>query len=187
MATAKQEESARQGIEQFLPLGILKDAANLVHRLREGEAFPRYVRKRVRLVVPMGALFLSTSIASAAATVVFLAGTSSLILLPALLLMPFVLLGSLFVQGYVFFSWLENRALARVYGKRARPAQGPVAVWLRKTLRADLGQWPPVPWLLAALCLFLPLAMLLSVATKAAFVLLALHGLAPILYARLDR
>ena len=187
MAAAKREASARHGIGQVLPLGALKDALNLAHRLREGETFSRYVRKRLRLVVPMGVLHVLTSIACASAIVVFLGGTQSLVLFLALLLMPFVLIGSLFVQAYVFFSWLEDRALLRAYGKRTRPAELPMARWMRKTLRADMGKLPPVPWGMAIAFVLVPMAMLAAVAAKAALALIALHVLGPVLYGRLDR
>ena len=187
MVSAKREASLQRGIEQFLPLATLKEAVNLLHRLQEGEAFPRYVRRRIHLVSTLGLLYLATSIACTGATVVFLAGSHSLILLPALLLVPFVFLGSLFVQGYVFLSWLENRALLRTYGQRVRPAENRVARWLRKTLRADLGKLPEMPWGMTAVFLLAPVAMLAAVALKSALILIALHVLAPVLYARHDR
>jgi hypothetical protein len=118
--------------------------------------------------------------------VVFLAGTRFWLGLPALLLSPFVLVGSFGVQLYVFFSWLEGRALALALGRR-KPAQGRAAAWLSKNLRADLGAAPPVPWLLAAIFLLAPLVALTLVSAKAAAGLIALHLAAPVFYARYDR
>ena len=63
--------------------------------------------------------------------------------------------------------WIKSRALARAHARRSEPA--------------------PVPWGLAAIFLFGPLAMLAMVAVKLALVLIALQILAPMIYARLDR
>jgi hypothetical protein len=46
---------------------------------------------------------------------------------------------------------------------------------------------PAVPWALALLFLVLPFAMLASVVPKLAWTLIALHILAPVVFARLDR
>lgn len=181
------EQSAQHWIAQFLALGVLKDAQNLAHRFQEGEVFRLYVLRRMRLVIPVGLLILLTSIACAAATVVFLGGARPLLVLLAILLVPFILIGSLFVQVYVFFSWLESRALAGTHARRTEPAQGSLTARLTRNLRADMGSFPPVPWGLAAIFLLAPLAMLALVAAKLALALIVLLVLAPILYARLDR
>ena len=78
-----------------------------------------------------------------------------------------MLLGSFFVQAYVFAFWLENRALAQALHHKPAAA-GPIAARLRKA-GIDLGALPPVPWVLAALFLFLPLAMLVIVSPGSAF------------------
>jgi hypothetical protein len=173
---------------QYLPVETLKEARNLASRFQEGEAFRLYVLRRILLVIPAGLLCLLISVACAVASVVFLAqARSSLLALLAVVLAPFILIGSLLVQIYVFFSWLENRALARTYGHRTKPAPGTIAAWLWKKLRVDLGKAPPVPWAMAAMFLFAPLTMLALVALKVALILIALATLAPLLYARFDR
>lgn len=164
----------------------LKNAQNLLQRYQQGAGFQGYVRERIPLIVPAVLLMLLTSVIFAAATVVFLAGTRFWLGLPALILSPFILIGSLGVQLLVFFSWLEGRALALALGHRAA-AQGPIAAWLSKNLRAEMGALPSVPWGLVAIFLPVPLAMLMSVSAKAGFALIVLHVLAPILYARFDR
>jgi len=93
---------------------------------------------------------------------------------------------SLFVLFFVFFSWIEGRALAQALGHRAGPPPGPIARWLRKKLRADLGAMPPVPWLPAALLVFLPFALLLAGAPLAGIAMLLIAVAMPIVYARLD-
>lgn len=152
----------------------LKDARDLAVRFQEAQGLRHYVRSRMPLVIPAGLVFLLISIACAAATVIFLAERHALLALPGLLLAPLVLVGSLFVQAYVFFSWLEGRALARALGRRSK---API----------DLGELPPVPWGVAALFLFAPLAILAVVAMEAAMVLIVLATLTLLLFARFDR
>lgn len=184
MATANHDQSARQKVERHL-LGVLNEALNLVQRFQEGEGFRAYVLGRLSLVVPIGLLMILTSLACTAATVLYLGGTRPLFVLLAILLVPFVLVGSLFVQAYAFFSWLESRALARALHRKPRP--GPLAAWLMRKLGVDMGSLPPVPWALAAIFLVLPLAMLVMLAPKLGLLLILLQVLAPIVFARFDR
>ena len=165
----------------------LKDALNLANRFQQGELFRKYVVERMWLVVPAAFLMLATSLALAFGIVMFVGGTRPLMVLLSLLLAPLVLVGSLFVQGYVFLSWLEGRALAKSLGRRARKARGRVAAWIQKHLDADLGTLPPVPWLLAAIFLGLPLLSLLMAAPMLAIAVIVLQVLAPVAFARLDR
>lgn len=172
-------------IAQSFLLNPLNDGMSLVRRYQEGQGFRGYVKERMALLVPVGLLMAVTSIGLAAGTVLFLGGTRSALVLLAILLVPFVLLGSFFVQAYMFASWLENRALAKALHHSPR-APGAIARRLRKA-GIDMGAMPPVPWVLAALFLVLPLAMLLSVVPKLALALIALQILAPFAFARLDR
>jgi hypothetical protein len=138
-------------------------------------------------VVPAAFLMLGTSLALAFGIVMFVGGTRPLMVLLSLLIAPPVLVGSLFVQGYVFLSWLEGRALAKSLGRRARKAHGRVAALIQKHLDADLGTLPPVPWLLTAIFVALPLFLLLMAAPALAFAVIVLQALAPVAFARLDR
>lgn len=146
---------------------VLNDAVNLAHRVKESAVLRNYLVKRLRLVVPLALLAFATSIACTAATVLYIAGARSFLLLLALFLIPVVLLGSLFVQMYVGLSWLEGRALAKAYPGHARQAL-------------------PVPWLLAALALGVPLVFFVLLSPKFALPLIGLLIAAPVVYARLD-
>lgn len=148
---------------------VLSDALNLAHRLKEGAVFRNYLARRLGLVVPLALLALATSIACTAATVLYIGGTHSLLLLLAFFLIPVVLFGSLFVQAYVLLSWLEGRALAKAYPQRMR--------------RPPL---PAVPWLLAGLALGAPLFFFVLLAPELALPLIGLLIAAPVVYARLD-
>jgi hypothetical protein len=187
MASQDREDPVQELIRHYLPTETLSEARNLVHRFQEGAAFKLYVVRRMWLVIPAGLVILLVGLACAAATVLFLAGGSAWLALPAFLLAPFILIGSLFVQLYVFFSWLESRALAQAFRRRTKPAQGALARWLAKRTGADMGTFPPVPWILAAVVLVAPLAMLALAAPKAALLLIPLALLTPILYALFDR
>ena len=184
MAAANRHRSAQQKVEQHL-LGVANDALSLVRRFQEAPGFRAYVLERLAFVVPIGVLMALTSIGCAAATVLYLGGTRPLLVLLAILLVPFVLLGSLFVQAYVFFSWLESRALAQALPRKSR--RGPVSAWMVRKLGVDMGSLPQVPWVLAVIFLLLPLAMLVAVAPKFGLGLVVLLVLAPIVFARFDR
>lgn len=187
MATPNRKDSPQHWIVRILPIETLLEAQKLAKRYEEVDGFRLYVQERKRLVIPAVLLFVLISIACAAGTVVFIAGAYSLLALPALLLAPVILVGSLFVQVYVFFYWLENRALAQALGHRPKAAQGLLAVWLRKKFGVDMGAPPPVPWILATVVLFAPLAMLAYFALKAALVLIFVAILIPFVFSWLDR
>ena len=167
--------------------GPMQEAMNLVQRYQQGELFRRYVTQRMWLVAPAALLIIATSLALAFGIVMFVGGTRPLTVLLSLLLAPFVLAGSLFVQGYVFLSWLEGRSLANSLGHSLVKGRGKLSAWIEKQLDADLGAMPPVPWLLALVFLLLPLVALVLAAPKLAIAVIALQILAPIAFARLDR
>ena len=187
MSTPNRKNAAQHWIVRFLPLATLKEAEKLAQRFQDVEGFRFYVLERRMLVIPAVLVIVLISIACAAGTVVFLAGAHGLLTLLALVLAPVILVGSLFVQMYVFFFWLENRALARALGHRAKATQGMLAAWLSRKFDVDMGTPPPVPWILATVVLFAPLAMLAYFAFNVAIVLIVLAILAPIVYARFDR
>jgi hypothetical protein len=170
---------------QAVFLQPVNDAAGLVRRYQQGHGFRTYVKDRMPLLVPVGLLMVLTSVACAAGTVLYLGGTTSLLVLLALLLVPIVLGGSFLVQVLVFASWLESRALARALHRSPRPG-GPITMHLRKA-GMDMGTMPPVPWVLAVLFVALPFMMLFQVAPLFATLLLLLHIGAPFAVARFDR
>ena len=175
----------QRGVGQQL-LGPLEDAMSLASRYRDVDAFRDYIGQRAHLVIPALVLIVVTAFACGMAPVMALVGVRVVSALAGLLLAPVMLIGSLFVLGLVFFSWLEERSLVRSLGRRR--AREPKAMrWIRKKLGADLGRPPRVPWLLAAVFVALPFAMLLNLVPVIAAILLALLVAAPVAYARLDR
>lgn len=169
-----------------LLLGPLEDAMSLARRYREVDEFHDYVAGRARLVIPVLALIGVTALACGMAPIMALVGTSAVSALAGMLLTPVMLLGSLLVLGLVFFSWLEERSLARSLGHRTRRERKAMR-WMRKKLGVDLGRPPRVPWLYAAAFLAAPFAMLLDAVPAFAAILLALLAAAPLAFARLDR
>jgi hypothetical protein len=153
-------------------MDILHEAPSLLQRYKHGDAFRHYVQERLPLVVAALIVFLTVGTASTAAMVVYFGGTSGLVVLACLVLAPFVLIGSLVTQTFVFFSWLERRAIDRVSGRR--PC----------TIQEHL---PEVPWTLAAVFLALPFFVLALVSIKMAATLLVLALLTPFAYQLLDR
>jgi hypothetical protein len=103
-----------------------------------------------------------------------------------LLLAPFVLIGNLLVQAYLFFGWLENRAIAKGLKHGLEP-EGRLGRWLRINLGAEVGKFPPVPWVFAAAFILLPLLLTSAAAPKLAAALVAAYAAAIVLFARFDR
>lgn len=162
-------------IAQYLPLEkTFRDAWKLVERFQHAEGFRRYLSRRAAFVVPAFALFVLVSIACAAALVILFAERHAMLALPGMVLAPFVLLGSFFVETFVFLSWLEGRALAQALGRRSKG-------------QFDFGALPRVPWALAVLFLGLPLLALAAVSVTAALVLILLAVLITTAIARFDR
>jgi hypothetical protein len=172
-------------IAQALFLDPFNEGMNLVRRYQDGQGFRSYVKERAALLAPIGLLILFTSIAFAGALVMYLGGTRSFLVLLSMIIAPFVLVGALLVQAYVFVSWLEARALAHALHRKPHPT-GPLSAMLVKH-GIDMGSMPPVPWLLAGVFIVLPLVMLWLVSPKLALALVVLHIAAPIVFARLDK
>jgi hypothetical protein len=108
-------------------MGFFTDAANLYARYKQSEVLRRHVDKRVAIVIAVAAVLLLASASISVGTALYLGGRSTAMVLAGLVAAPFVLLGSLAVQLYVFFSWLEARALAEIARPRAKMAPIPIA------------------------------------------------------------
>jgi hypothetical protein len=162
-------------IAQTLLLDPLNEATSLFRRYQGAPGLRGYIQDRMRYLAPIGALMVLISLACTAATVLYLGGTRSVLVLLAMLIAPFVLFGSLFVQVYVFGSWLEGRAFERTLQRR------------RPVTPLDMGRMPSVPWVFAGLFLVAPLAMLVSVMPALGVLLILLLAAAPVAFARLDR
>ena len=162
-------------------MDILTEVRNLVQRYQKGDAFRQYVQARLALILPLLALFLGLSIALGLGLFAVM-GTSGFGVFLAMVLVPFVLLGSFALQAFVFFSWLELRALEPMLAHKHAPVR---RTWVSK-LRTRLGKPPPIPWIAAAVLLLIPFVLLALASLKAASLVLAAAVLTPVVYALLD-
>ncbi len=183
-----QTEREEDPVEAVHPLLVpLLQARDLYLRFRDGERFRRYVLDRLPLVIPAVVVVFLIGSGCALATILLISGLSTWLLLFGFILAPFVCVGSIAVQLFVLFSWLENRAIPSAHGEGAQPAQGPIAAWASSKLGVNLGEPPPLPWVFAAIFVLAPLAVLLIASTTTAIILIGLGILTPLLYALLDR
>jgi hypothetical protein len=153
-------------------MDVLTEARNLAARYAKGEGFRRYVRHRAALVLPTLALFVGISVALGLGLFGVM-GTHQFGVLLAMVLLPFVLFGSFALQAFVFFAWLELRALA--------PMPPPEA-----SLRQRLGKPPPIPWISCAILVLIPFLLLALASLKAASLVLMLALLVPLVYTILE-
>ncbi len=148
-------------------MDLLNEAINLVRRYEKGDAFRGHVRDRLNLVVPVVVLCAVVSLCLGLGLLGTIdhAGFGAFLAIAAL---PIVLIGSALLQLYLFFSWLELRAL--------RPMLA----------RGSLGKAPPIPWIPVALLLVLPFVLLALASLKTAAVVLLLAIATPFAYAHFD-
>jgi hypothetical protein len=146
---------------------FLTDAQNLIGRLKDGDALRKHLSDRLAMVIAVAAVLLLASASITVGTVLYLGGKSSALVLLGMISAPFMLLGSLLVQLYVLFSWLEERALAPVAGRKPR--------------------LPPIPIAPAVVFVLLPFIGLALLTWKAALGLLFIVALTMAGYVLLDR
>ena len=151
-----------------IPTESLVEAWNLVQRFQKSASFRDYVLDRPQLVIPAGIVFLALATAAVAATVFLLARGA--FVLPAFVLAPFLLAGTYAVSAYLFFLWLETRALRKALG------HGPAGPAL-----------PPLPWGYIAVFLALPVFVLVVTWWMLALFLLILAVATPFAFAHFDR
>lgn len=164
---------------------IVEDALALAARYRNVDALRRHAVQRKPLLQGASAVLVLLGLACGAGVFVFFAGSGGWVALPAMMLSPIVALGALFVLFYVFFSWVEARALAKALGHRTARAWA-LETWLRRKARIDLLARPAVPWIPAALLVALPVALLVAAAPAAGIALILIAITGPLAYARLD-
>ena len=164
-------------------MDIFNEALNLVRRYEKGDAFRNHVRERMNLVVPVIVLCAVISLALCIGVMAQMdhGGLRALI---AVVVLPIVLIGSALLQIYLFFSWLELRALQPMLHHGPAPSAEPV--WLVR-LRSRLGKAPPIPWISVGVLLGLPLLLLASASLKMAVLVIVLAVAIPVAYAHLDR
>jgi hypothetical protein len=164
-------------------MDIFNEALNLVRRYEKGDAFRNHVSDRLNLVAPALAAcgVISLALSTGVMAQMDHGGLRALLAVVAL---PIILIGSALLQVYIFFSWLELRALRPMLSHDAPSAGG--APWLAQ-FRSRLGQPPPMPWISIAVLLVLPLVLLATASPKITVLVVVLAIAIPIVYAQLDR
>jgi hypothetical protein len=165
---------------------LFSNALALAVRCRDSEGLRTYLQERQALILAAGAVMLLMGFACAAGVATFLAGLRTWMTLPALVLGSLFLLASVLVQVYVFFSWLEGRALAKALGHRTGPAPGPAVQWIDRTFGTDVGPAPAIPWPLVGTVVFLPVLLLALTAPVGAIVIALIGSAVPVVFARLE-
>src|SRR3954469_13886349 len=127
---------------------FLNELQNLMARYKAGDAFRQHVDKRLPLIIAMLAVCVPATPRLTVGTILFLGGKRPILIVLGLIATPFLLVGSLLVQLFVFFSWLEERAIAGIAGRAAKR--------------------PPIPAVPAAIFLAVPFIALALLAPKAA-------------------
>ena len=166
-------------------MDIFSEVPNLMRRYREGKAFRHYVEDRTALVFPAILVFFAFSLATTAGTIVFVGGTHGFLTLLAMMVAPFILVGSMTVLLFVFFSWLETRAML-VAQRRPLPRFGKLQFSLT-AVRSLIRSVPPVPWLFAGLFVLAPFLLVFLLSAKTAVLLLVAAILTPVLFSVFDR
>jgi hypothetical protein len=171
---------------QLSPRNVLRDARDFALKLQRDEVFRDYLAARIRRIVPVVFIFVLVSTVCAIGIMVY-----SVRMMPppvplwvracALLLGAGVWLGGVVAQVYIFFIWLEERA-----AKQNRRAQG-VRVAVPRGVLAYLKYSRALPpWILVALCVVAPLAILAVNAPLTALLLACVAVLTPLLFKTLD-
>jgi len=147
---------------------FLDDVRNLIARVQNGEAFTRYLAGRKERIALLVALCVTLSIGCTSGVILFVLGMRPILVLLAVLAVPFVLLGSLALLLYALFSWLENVALVAAlhHGKPALPQ---------------------LPWALVAAFVGVPFMLLLVRAPLIGILLGAMAAAGPLLYLHFER
>ena len=182
-----QPNSVLNRLAQAVFLETLHDALDLLSRFHHVDSFNAYVHERMLFILPAILLQFLTAIGCVMGIFTLLPEMHWSLTLPILLSMPFILAGSVLVQIYVFFCWIEGRSLERALGKHRPGKRGPFASMIRRRLKLDIGPAPRMPWLLVTLFVIAPLVSLAYAWLPAAAAIIGLAILMPFVYAVFDR
>lgn len=173
-------------LSQLRPHSLVRDGRDLLVKFQQDDVFRSYIAYRIRAVVPVVFVFVLVSTVCAVGimfeaarwvsppTPLWLRGL-------AFLLGAAVWVGGILAQLYLFLLWLEGRA-----ARLNRSSQG-MEVVLPGGLLAYLKYSRALaPWILAAVCVALPLAVFAASAPIAALLLASLGILAPLVFKKLD-
>ena len=174
-------------LSHFIPRDVLREAHELAHSFQHEEAFRDYVMGRIWLVIPVAFVFVLVSTICAVGAMLFLLRSAAPPVAlwlrgTVLLLGAGIWLGGIVTQLYVFFAWLETRALDR---HRPAPPRAPSASRARPAPAKPNRSW--IPWLFVALFVGVPVGLLAVHSPVVAIVLIGAGILAPTVYKHFDR
>ena len=188
MKKSQRELRAAAGdlLGQLWPPSVLRDTRNFLLKFQRDEVFREYLAARIWAVLGMLLLFFLISTVCA---IDIMFNSVRLIRLPvpvwyrgfALLLGAAVWVGGMVAQIYVFLIWLEERAAQKSRRERGIRVALPAGVLAYLKYSRALP-----PWILVALCVVVPLAILAGHAPLIAVLLVALGILAPVLFKKFD-
>ena len=172
-------------LDQLRPRRALRDALDFALKFQRDEVFRDYVLSRIWAVLPVVLVFF---LVSTICSIDVMFRTARLSYDPPLWLRFFALLLGAAVwlcgvvgQLYVFLIWLEERAAQRDRSERGKRVQVPAGFLAYLKYSRALP-----PWILILICVVLPLANMARGAPLAAFILLLLVALAPVLFKKFD-
>jgi hypothetical protein len=173
-------------LSQLRPRNVLRDTRDLALKFQRDDVFRDYVVARMWVVIPVIFVFILVSTVCAIG-IMFNAARWVSPPVPlwfrgvVLFLGAAVWLGGVVAQVYLFLLWLEERA-----AQRNRSARG-IEVALPTGFLAYLKYSRALPpWILVAICVVVPLAILAVNAPVAALLLVSIAILAPLLFKKLD-
>ena len=173
-------------LDQLRPRRALRDARDFALKFQHDDVFREYVLSRIWTVLPVLLVFVLVSTVCAIG-IMFNAARWISPPVPvwyrgfALLLGAAVWLGGVVAQLYLFLIWLEERA-----AQKSRSARG-IQVTVPAGVLAYLKYSRALPpWILVALCVAVPMAILAYYSPLAAFLLVSVAVLAPVIFKKLD-
>jgi hypothetical protein len=173
-------------LSQLRPRSLVRDGRDLMVKFQKDDVFRSYVAYRAWALIAVMLVFILVSTVLSV-TVMFDVARWAPAPAPlwlralALLISAAVWVGGIVAQAYLFVLWLEGKA-----ARLDRSSRGMIVAVPKGLIPYLKYSRTLAPWILALLCVALPLAVLATSAPVAALLLASLTVLAPVLFSRLD-
>jgi hypothetical protein len=171
--------------EQLRPRNVLRDAQDLFLKFQRDEVFSGYFASRIWGVLAMVLVFF---LVSSVCSIDVMFRVSHLMSDPPLWLRGFALifaaavwLCGLIAQFYVFLIWVESRAVHKDRSERGIQLEVPAGVLAYLKYSRALA-----PWIVIAICIVVPMAIMARNAPMVVLLLVALAVVAPVLFKRFE-
>jgi hypothetical protein len=173
-------------LDQLSPRSVLRDAQDLILKFQSDEVFSGYFASRIGGVLAMVLVFF---LISSVCSIDVMFRVAHLTSDPPLWLRGFALifaaavwLCGMIAQLYVFLIWLESRAVQKDRSERGIKLEVPAGVLAYLKYSRALA-----PWLVIAICIVVPMAIMARNAPTVVLLLLALAVAAPVLFKKLEK